>query len=334
MKVRLDRLQRTIHEEGGAALAITLVLLVIGGLIMAPLLGHMGTGTLAGAVHEKKTDQLYLADAGIEYAIWHLQTGGSYDETLELDNLEDTRVVSVDIDIEPLGSPCDNRFEILSTAMSSDGTSTTVKTVVTDITVRWEGDETGPRRTIYGNVYVEEGGLTVNRETYITGNVIIDDGDMSLDHLATVGGTICVKNGSLTVNQGGAVVEGNVFIKNGDLQLNSAVTIKGDVHVIGGEDANGDVVLSGGARIEGSVYSTGSVEMTGGPNHGTTIVGDLWAGGSSVFVDANPTVGGTVHVAAETSVTGVPFVRDFDPARVLECDIEFGPAKVLLYEIS
>ena len=334
MKAKLERLQRTIHDEGGAALAITLVLLVIGGLIVAPLLGHMGTGTLAGEAHEKKMDQLYLADAGIEYAIWHLQTGGDYAETLTLDGFEDTRVVSVDIDIEPLGSLCDNRFEILSTAMSSDATSTTVKTVVIDITVRWEGDETGPRRTIYGNVYVEEGGLTVNRETYITGNVIIDDGDMSLDHLATVAGTICVKNGSLTVNQGGAVVEGSVFVQGGNLELNAAVTIKGDVHVIGGEAGGGNVVLSGGARIEGSVYTLGSVTMTGGPTHGTAIVGDLWAGGSEVFVDKNPTVGGTVHVAAETGVTGVTFVRDFDPARVLECDIEFGPAKVLMYEIS
>ena len=328
MKAKLERLQRTIHDEGGAALAITLVLLVIGGLIVAPLLGHMGTGTLAGEVHEKKMDQLYLADAGIEYAIWHLQTGGDYAETLTLDGFEDTRVVSVDIDIEPLGSPCDNRFEIFSTAISSDGTSTTVKTIVTDITVRWDSNETGPRRSFFGNVYVEEGGLTVNRETTITGNVIVDDGDMSLDKLATVGGTICVKNGSLTVNEGGAIVEGNVFVQGGNLELHAGVTIKGDVYV------TGYVKLSGGARIEGSVYTLGTVEMTGGPHHGTAIVGDLWAGGSEVFVDKNPTVGGTVHVAAETGVTGVTFVRDFDPARVLECDIEFGPAKVLMYEIS
>jgi len=55
---------------------LTLVLLLVGGLIIAPLLGFMGTGLIAGQVHEKRMDELYAADAGVEYAIWKIVRNG------------------------------------------------------------------------------------------------------------------------------------------------------------------------------------------------------------------------------------------------------------------
>ena len=66
------KLKGLIREEAGAALVLTLVLLLIGGLIIAPLLGHMGTGHTAGQVHEKRMDEFYAADAGVEMAIWQI----------------------------------------------------------------------------------------------------------------------------------------------------------------------------------------------------------------------------------------------------------------------
>ena len=65
--------KKAIRDEKGAALALTLVLLLVGGLIIAPLLGFIGTGTIAGGVHEKRMDELYAADAGVEDAIWKIQ---------------------------------------------------------------------------------------------------------------------------------------------------------------------------------------------------------------------------------------------------------------------
>ena len=72
MKVAVKRL---IRDEKGAALVLTLVLLLVGGLIVAPLLGFMGTGIIAGEVHEKRMDELYAADAGVEDALWRIQNG-------------------------------------------------------------------------------------------------------------------------------------------------------------------------------------------------------------------------------------------------------------------
>jgi len=70
MKIAVKRL---IRGEKGAALILALLLLLIGGLIAAPLLAYMGTGLIAGGVYEKKTAELYAADAGVEDAVWNIQ---------------------------------------------------------------------------------------------------------------------------------------------------------------------------------------------------------------------------------------------------------------------
>jgi hypothetical protein len=61
-----------VRGEKGHGLDLVLVLLGVGGLIMAPLLGLMGTGLLAGQVYENKTDELYAADAGVDDAVWKI----------------------------------------------------------------------------------------------------------------------------------------------------------------------------------------------------------------------------------------------------------------------
>ena len=68
-------MKKLVRDEKGAALILALILLLIGGLISAALLGHMGAGILAGEVHERRTAELYAADAGVEDAIWRIQNG-------------------------------------------------------------------------------------------------------------------------------------------------------------------------------------------------------------------------------------------------------------------
>jgi len=68
-------MKNLVADEKGAALILALILLLIGGLISAALLNHMGSGILAGEVHERRTAELYAADAGVEDAIWKLQNG-------------------------------------------------------------------------------------------------------------------------------------------------------------------------------------------------------------------------------------------------------------------
>ena len=63
------------RDEKGAALVLALILLLVGGLVVAGLLGHMGAGLLAGEIYERRTAELYAADAGVEDAIWKIQHG-------------------------------------------------------------------------------------------------------------------------------------------------------------------------------------------------------------------------------------------------------------------
>jgi len=67
MKIAVRRL---IREEKGQALVLVLILLVVGGLVIAPLLDFMGTGLKVGKeVYENKMYETYAADAGVEHAL-------------------------------------------------------------------------------------------------------------------------------------------------------------------------------------------------------------------------------------------------------------------------
>ena len=68
-------MKKLVRDEKGMALILTLILLIIGGLIVAGLLGHMGAGLLSGEVYGRRTAELYAADAGVEDAIWKIQQG-------------------------------------------------------------------------------------------------------------------------------------------------------------------------------------------------------------------------------------------------------------------
>jgi hypothetical protein len=120
----------TIRNEKGYVLITVLILLLVGGLILTPLLGLMSAGLLAGQVYEKKTDELYAADAGVEDAIWRIQTNnltfvndysGPWDLAVNGKNVT-VEVYREDMDL----TPCidDFTYQILSTAATDDGGGT------------------------------------------------------------------------------------------------------------------------------------------------------------------------------------------------------------------
>ncbi len=67
-------LKKLVRDEEGQAFILVLIFLLVGGLIIGPLLGYMGTGLLAGQMHEEKMEGLYAADAGIEDALYKIMT--------------------------------------------------------------------------------------------------------------------------------------------------------------------------------------------------------------------------------------------------------------------
>ena len=171
------KLKGLIREEAGAALVLTLVLLLIGGLIIAPLLGHMGTGHTAGQVHEKRMDEFYAADAGIEDAIWRIRNkvavfdGGwhHYPEPLSVNEK------SVSVSIFREGPTCNEELRYWITSNATDGSSTRIDAYLSVLYMDFsglldyaiasngrigigggQGGGGGAAPEIYGDVYIKD----------------------------------------------------------------------------------------------------------------------------------------------------------------------------------
>ena len=67
-----QKISNKVHNEKGQALMLTLILLGVGGLIIAPLMGFMSTGLIVGQAFDEEMKEFYAADAGIEYGLWHI----------------------------------------------------------------------------------------------------------------------------------------------------------------------------------------------------------------------------------------------------------------------
>jgi hypothetical protein len=124
-------LKKLIGDEKGAALVMALILLLVGGLISAALLGHMGTGLLTGEVYDTRAAELYAADAGVEDAIWWISHNLTFDQDgyAHLGPLiVNDRSVEVEIYREemPESTACRKvyRHQILSAAVTGDGGGT------------------------------------------------------------------------------------------------------------------------------------------------------------------------------------------------------------------
>ena len=94
--------RQIIKGEEGQALPIVLILLVIGGLIIAPTLNHVSTSLNAGRIVEENVRGIYAAEAGVEEALWYLtqQLPESIPEQLP----EDVNQMQVGIVPDPKGT--------------------------------------------------------------------------------------------------------------------------------------------------------------------------------------------------------------------------------------
>jgi hypothetical protein len=193
MKIAVKRL---IRDEKGQTLILTLVLLVVGGLIMAPLLAFMSTGLIAGEVYERRAAELYAADAGVEDAINKIQNNVPYFYPYEYPGplIVNDRSVNITIFREDLDPTCGEelRYQILSTATSDDGTSTTIdaylsvgyldlSSLLDNAIISNDSISIQPGNYIDGDVWLpDEEDLDIQPGSNITGEVK-DSDDMTID---------------------------------------------------------------------------------------------------------------------------------------------------------
>ncbi|MBA7685658.1 hypothetical protein ES703_94083 [subsurface metagenome] len=96
------RLIKAIKGEKGQALPIVLVLLLLGGLLVAPSLSYASTSLNVGQIVEKNVKGLYAADAGVEDALWRIENDpppSSYPDIYPLPENVNQMQVSTQTDI-------------------------------------------------------------------------------------------------------------------------------------------------------------------------------------------------------------------------------------------
>jgi len=318
-------MKRIISDENGKILVIALILLLVGGLILAPLLGLMSTGLVSGQVYEKKTDELYAADAGVENGIWHLQQWGSVNDTLEI-TLNDKAVT---VEMEELPHDCDElaTYEIISTAVSQDGSSTTVLAHVYGITVYMDElllDHNAGSVYIPNHVYIE-GDVSLASAVHIVGNVKAG-GDVTLNQGSLIGGVVCV-GGDLFMNNN-ATIEAEVYVA-GNLTLNNLAVLKSDSHV------QGNVRLGGTVNVTGNSHTLGNFVLDGQqPLHTGNICanGDVSVNGKNAKVIGDVNAGGTITGSGNITGTQCPGgacgVCEVDP-----CPLSLGWPEIKMWVI-
>jgi adhesin HecA-like repeat protein len=201
-----------MNSQKGQALPLALLALAIGMLTIAPFLGHVSSSLIGSRIYEQAISEQYSADAGVEYAIWNLQSGES--EVPEGEELELPQFTlnskTVNVTIENQGEQI---YKITSIATSDDGSSSTIESYVSITVGLFDGGFT-----------TFPGGLTLDQGEEYTGSVYAE-GDVQLNQDATITGGVYAE-GDVQLNQD-VTINGNVYAE-GDVQLHQDATINGN----------------------------------------------------------------------------------------------------------
>ncbi|MFW6105441.1 MAG: hypothetical protein ACOC7P_02540 [Chloroflexota bacterium] len=303
MKIDVRRL---IRGEKGQALVLVIILLLVGGLVIAPLLDFMGTGLKVGKdVYENKTYELYAADAGIEDAMWKLQNPdlsllphkGCGNKTWDHDyTIPDVNGKSVAVLIQHLG---EGVFKITSNATSDDGGSTTVVSYVEatyvegTIASNYTAEDGEPMDNIEGDTIVYgEGNLTVTENIQDSATVYVE-GDLE------VGGNIegddveVYVQGDLIMSGFGNIEDTAIVCVGGDLYIGHCsedgveVYVEGNLIGVGpdnGIENNAEVCVEGDITVD-NIENGPTVCCNGTLTAGKIEGGEIYAAGYKPFED-------------------------------------------------
>jgi len=257
--------------EQGFTLIILLVMLLVGGLIIAPLLSFMTVGILAGQTQEKLNLELYAADAGVENAIWQLMSFNVIVPDGGIVELPDITVndKSVYVDIENKGNKV---YEINSVASSASGSNTTLLVHTTGL----DFSEIMNNAITSCDIVTFQPGATVNgtvvedySNDWPSAKTLINYYSKRVDTSSPYGSNIVdIKNIPLILPTGTLYRDGNLNIINsgtpGSLgTLNDYVYVTGDLD-IGLTNKDFTLDLNGKALfVEGEIDIGGKCTLTG-----------------------------------------------------------------------
>ena len=300
---------------------LVLVLLVVGGLMLAPLLGLMSTGLAAGQVYENSTDGLYAADAGVEDALWNIQQGvaelpgpacgGGDPNYWSYPMTDDVNGRHVEVTITYVNNQTGSlTYKIASIATADSNSRTTIESYVQAIiggefdifsgvlSSKGDIDFISHGSTITGDIYYV--GTLDPDFTHISGNetkVTVDDFPTSAQDLAFAQmlkeEAMAGQNYTGDMNINSDTTLGSVYIDgNLNIQQDVTVTVTGIVYVTGSITAAKDYTLTGsGSRI--ALVAEGSIDIRK--------VSDLGNEAECIIMS----VSGDIAIKKEATVTGL-----------------------------
>ncbi len=262
----LRKLSRRVHGgEEGLILPLLLVLLAIGGLLIAPTLGHGYTSLASTTVTEDRAQELHAADSGIEEALFWLMNGAADNAYWTWDEETDSgsRVAysindsSVTVTVLPLPLLGTNYYRVDSVATGPRGTTT----VLSQVWAAPGAHEGLPGGDYEGDVYVD-GDATLPSHDHITGDLVVT-GDLTLNAQSGVDGDITVSGDFIQHAQ--TTVTGNICA-GGDITFKAHSTLLGSVFLQLDEGEYAEIVYEGQAST-GDIFvattgSSASVEIT------------------------------------------------------------------------
>jgi len=318
--------KRLASDEQGRVMMLALVLLVVGGLMLAPLLGLMSTGLTAGQVYENSTDGLYAADAGVEDALWKIEyqvaelpgpgCGGDPPNYWSYNMTDDVNTINgrnVEVTITYVNNQTGSlTYKVTSVATAHNNARTTIESYVQAI-VGGEFNIFSGVLSSKGNIDFVSHGSTVTGDiyyvgtldpdfTHISGNetkVTLADFPTSAQDLAFAqmleAEAMAGQNYTGDMNINSDTTLGSIYI-NGNLNIQKevVVTVTGIVYVTGSITAAKDYTLTGsGSRI--ALIAQGNIDIRK--------VSDLGSDAECIIMSVN----GDIAIKKEATVTGLVY---------------------------
>ncbi|WP_324664549.1 hypothetical protein VLL09_06460 [Dehalococcoides mccartyi] len=327
-------IKKLIKGEKGASLAIALIFLAIGAIMLPPLLMLIGSGLQQGTAIEERTAGIYDSDAGVEWAINLIKTGGEgvtdSDGNIGLPNQDSPRryilsalngdTLEVKLTYHNVGS----YYEVVSKA-SLNG-----KSITTRATLKYQLGGSGlfdnAITSLDGDVIIKNNTTVSSFPNMDNGNIIANgdiivgsSANIDIEGSATASGTITggvgnIEQGyfpntaintstldtSLFMLEAMSAADGTIKIASA---YNSGGTINGDTHLIGNLSisSNKTLTVNENLYIEGSFTTTSNSTFNFG---GTALYvsGNLDFKSNSHINFTNP-AGCLVYVAGSMTVS-------------------------------
>jgi len=242
----------------------------------------MSTGLLAGKVYEKKMDEYYAADAGVEDAIWKIQDNNltfvnnhSYLEPLTVNY----KNVTVEIYREDLDPTCGEelRYRILSIAATDDGGGTAAIDSSTTIDAYLSVSYLD-LSALLDNAIISDDTIDIQPGTEINGDIWLpDEDDLEEPPHWSHNGTVKDEDDESIVWPTAEQLSGYYWddvkhleeeaYPDGYVMNIPEGTSEWDPYVIGPLLAEGDLTIKGDGwiRLEGTIYVKGNLNFNPTP---------------------------------------------------------------------